>query len=91
MAAAEALASGVPLVVCTDGGGLVELAGAGAGSRIVAPDPGALAGAISALLDDPAARPAAVAAGHQLRLSLSPEAAASKAIAWYQQALAGHG
>lgn len=91
MAAAEALASGVPLVVCTDGGGLVELAGAGAGSRVVAPDPGALAGAIMALLDDPAARPAAAAAGHQLRQSLSPEAAAGRAIAWYQQAIASHG
>jgi glycosyltransferase involved in cell wall biosynthesis len=91
MAAAEALASGVPLVVCTDGGGLVELAAAGAGSQVVAADPAALAGAITALLNDPAARPAATAAGHQLRRSLSPEAAASKAIGWYRQAIALRG
>ncbi len=91
MAAAEAMVCGVPLVVCTDGGGLVELAGNGPGTRIVAPDAVALAGAIGALLDDPDARPAAAAAGHQLRQGLSPESAATKAIAWYQQAISRHG
>lgn len=88
LSAAEAVMSGVPVVVCTDGGGLRDVvAGPGAG-LVVSPEPEALAEAMAALLEDPGARDAAWEAGQQLRADLDPAAAARRAIGWYQSALA---
>jgi glycosyltransferase involved in cell wall biosynthesis len=54
--AAEAMASGLPLV-STRGGALAEVVG-DAGVLVPVADPAALAGAVNALLDDPARRQA---------------------------------
>lgn len=59
--AAEAMACGAPVVV-TDGGALPEVVGE-AGVVVPAADAGALAGALGALLDDPARRARMAAAG----------------------------
>lgn len=59
----EALAHGRPVIVCDDGGGLVELAEGTGAAIVVAPTPGAIADAVAALRDDPArARELAAAA-----------------------------
>lgn len=87
LAAAEALCSGVPCVVCRDGGGLLEVVPETGAGRVVEPDAAGLAEGILAVLDDPAARPAAVAAGDALRASLAPAAVAQRAVIWYRRAL----
>ncbi|MGH9100502.1 MAG: glycosyltransferase family 4 protein [Acidimicrobiales bacterium] len=62
--AIEAMACGVP-VVTTTGGALPEVVGRNGETAVLVPpnDPGALAGAIAGLLDDPAARARLGAAG----------------------------
>lgn len=87
LAAAEALIAGVPLVVCQDGGGLLEIAGTGQQARVVAPSPAAIADAIAGILADPAARGAALEAGALLRARLEPAAAARRAMEWYRLAV----
>lgn len=87
LAAAEALIAGVPLVVCHDGGGLLEIAGSGSHSRVAEPSGAAIAAAIAGILDDPAARPAAAEAGAHLRARLDPASAARQALEWYRRAV----
>lgn len=58
----EALDAGLP-VVATELGGAVEILGGGHGRLVPPSDPGALAGALAALLDDPEARARLAAAG----------------------------
>jgi glycosyltransferase involved in cell wall biosynthesis len=55
LAAAEAMACGVP-VVAADAGGVSEVVAGGAGKLVPVGDVRALAGAVGQLLDDPAAR-----------------------------------
>lgn len=87
LAAAEALCSGVPCVVCRDGGGLLDVVpGTGAG-RVVEATAAGLAAGIASVLDDPDARHAARAAGTALRASLSPDSVARRALQWYERAL----
>ncbi|MGC8471899.1 MAG: glycosyltransferase family 4 protein [Acidimicrobiales bacterium] len=64
--AVEAMACGVP-VVTTTGGALPEVVGRDGETAVLVPpdDPGALAAAIGALLDDPAARARLGAAGRE--------------------------
>lgn len=88
LAAAEALMSGVPAVVCADGGGLRDLVPAHGAGRHCAPTAEALAEAMRQLLDDPGARSAAQQAGEGLRRQLAPEAVAQRALAWYREAIA---
>jgi len=52
----EAMASELPVVVLDDPAYAPYLDGAGAGARAVAADPAAIAGALTALFEDPAAR-----------------------------------
>jgi len=87
LAAAEALIAGVPVVVCQDGGGLLEVVGSGAQARVADPTAASLAQAMAEVLDDPGARPAALDAGNLLRTRLLPAAAARQALGWYQRAL----
>lgn len=90
LAAAEALIAGVPVVVCQDGGGLVEVAGASPGARVAQPTAAGLADAMTSLLDDPEARSGARAAGSALRAQLAPAAVATRAIGWYRRAVEAH-
>lgn len=89
LAAAEALMAGVPVVACTDGGGLADLLGSFPGGRLAAPEGPALAAAIRDLLAATEAPGAAWTAGQHLRQQLAPDAVAARAIAWYRQAAAG--
>lgn len=88
LAAVEALAHGVPVVACTDGGGLVEIVTEAAG-RVVPPVPAALADAVLALARDRAARAQAAAAGAAWRHRLDPDAVAARFTALYHGVLEG--
>lgn len=76
LAAAEALLLGVPVVACTDGGGVLDLVRDGAGGHVAAPEPGALGAALRNVLTDGGARERAARAGAELRERISPEATA---------------
>ena len=54
LTAIEAMSHGRPVVVCADGGGLAELVDDGETGLIVAPEPGAIAAAVTRLHDDQA-------------------------------------
>jgi len=76
---AEALMAGVPVVVLADGGGVLDVARAGAGAEIVdRADPGALAGALARVVADPNTRVAARRAGDMWRTALRPSAVAAR-------------
>jgi glycosyltransferase involved in cell wall biosynthesis len=79
LAAAEALMAGVPIVVATDGGGVLDIARPGSGAELVPPDdPAALAAAIARLCANPGARLAAATAGAEWRARLTPAAVATQ-------------
>jgi len=86
LAGAEALMCGVPLVVCGDGGGLLDLAETGA-VRITEPTPEGLAAGIRELVDSASAREAARTAGESWRNRLAPAVVAERVESWYQEAL----
>jgi glycosyltransferase involved in cell wall biosynthesis len=86
LSGAEALMCGVPLVVCEDGGGLLDLAGSDA-VQVVPPTVDGVAGGIGDLLGSTRARSAAQASGQQWRHRLSPTAVAERAESWYREAL----
>ena len=78
LAAAEALIAGVPIVVASDGGGVLDVARSGTGAAVVsAADPGDLASAVERLLEvGGEARMAATAAGEAWRERLDPASVA---------------
>lgn len=84
LAAIEALACGVPVVACRDGGGLLDIVGSGAAAP---PSPEGIEAAAALLLDDPAARARAEAAGARFRVDLAPARVAERCEAWYREAL----
>jgi len=86
LAGAEALMCGVPLVVCRDGGGLLDLAGTEA-VRVVDPGVQGLVRGIGELLASSTARTSAREAGTIWRARLSPPAVAERAESWYREAL----
>ncbi len=87
LAAAEAMMQGVPVIACTDGGGLADIVPVSGAGRIAVPTPIALATAAQELLADPEARSAAHAAGAIWRERLAPEHVAERCLTWYQEAL----
>ena len=87
LAAAEALMQGVPVVACTDGGGLADIVPLSGAGRTVAPTGGAIAAALLELIRDPAAGAAAREAGIRWREVLSPDAVAQRCLTWYQRAI----
>ncbi len=90
LAAAEALALGVPVIAIADGGGATEIAGRpGAGRVVPADDPGALARAIDELAANPDARRLAAAEGARLMGELEAGAVARRFDEVYRRALAG--
>lgn len=90
LAAAEALALGVPVVALDDGGGVTEIARRpGAGRVVPAGDAGAFARAIGELAASPEARRLAAAEGARLKVELEAGAVARRFDTVYQRALAG--
>ena len=87
LSAAEALMSGVPVVACRDGGGVLSVVPPSGAGRRADPSPQSLARATSELLDDPDARDAAWREGQRWRHQLSPEHAAEACERWYREAL----
>ena len=87
LAAVEALMAGVPMVACTDGGGLLDAVPQDGAGRIVPPEAGAIAAALRELLDDPAARDSARRTGEAWRAGLAPEAVAARFAGWYAEAV----
>lgn len=87
LAAAEALMQGVPVVACTDGGGLRDIVPSAGAGRVVPPDADAIAVAIGELLNDPTADDAARREGARWRERLSPEFVAERCLGWYRRAL----
>jgi glycosyltransferase involved in cell wall biosynthesis len=86
--AVEAMACGIPLIV-SDGGALPEVAGEG-GVVVPAGDPDALAAAIKALLDDPAARAALGARARERGINeFSWDVCAARLVHYYRGAIAG--
>lgn len=84
LAAIEALACGVPVVACRDGGGLLDIVGKAAAAE---PTPEGIEAAVVAILADPAARPHAAEAGARYRRDLAPSRVAERCEAWYREAL----
>jgi glycosyltransferase involved in cell wall biosynthesis len=85
LAAAESMIQGVPTVVCSDGGGLLDVVPGSGGGRIVAPTAQAVADAVAELVGDPAERDAAVRVGEVWRDRLTPDAVAATCEGWYRR------
>jgi glycosyltransferase involved in cell wall biosynthesis len=82
LAVAEALMAGVPIVVASDGGGVLDIAQPGSGVEIVEPDdPRAMAGAVERVLGDAQARLHARALGEEWRVRLAPTTVATQLLA----------
>ncbi|HEV8149072.1 MAG TPA: glycosyltransferase family 4 protein [Gemmatimonadales bacterium] len=84
LAAVEALMSGVPVIACSDGGGLVSALGKYGGGIVTAPTPAALAAAVGQAA---AIRAAAREAGARWRAELTPARVAEVFEGWYREAL----
>ena len=87
LAAAEALAAGVPVIACRDGGGVLDLLREPGAGVIVDPDPTRLAQAVGILRGQPAASEAAWRAGQAWRTRLAPDTVAARCERWYEEAL----
>ncbi len=87
LAALEALMCGVPVVACTDGGGVVSALSRHGGGIMVEPGAEAMAAGIEEAWHRPA-REAARAAGEIWRERLAPENLANAFEIWYGEALA---
>jgi len=87
LAAAEAMIAGVPVVACTDGGGVLDVVPLQGAGRRAAPQPARIAVAALDLLDDPSARTAARELGCLWRARLDPAAVAERCESWYREAM----
>ncbi len=87
LAAAEAMIQGVPVVACTDGGGVLDVVGTAGGGRVVAPNAAAIADAVLSIAADPDAADAAARTGAEWAGRIDPAAVADRAMVWYQRAL----
>jgi glycosyltransferase involved in cell wall biosynthesis len=87
LAAAEALMSGVPVIACWDGGGVLDIVPeTGAGRRVI-PSADALADATLDLLSDDQRVYKAREVGQVWRARLRPETVAATVESWYREAL----
>ncbi len=90
LAAAEALALGVPVVAMEGGGGVLDVVPRGGAGRVVPDgDVPALAAAIEELAATPQSRALAAAEGARLRRELAADAVAARFEAVYRRALPG--
>ena len=85
LAAIEALIAGVPVVACSDGGGVVSAIRRHGGGIIAAPTPGALADGVLRAREE--LRVDARRAGEQWRRELEPAQVAERFEGWYREAL----
>lgn len=86
LSAVEALMAGVPVVACSDGGGVVSALRRHGGGIISAPNPAAIAdGVLTAML--PERRDDAQRAGAEWRTELAPPRVAQVYEGWYREAL----
>ncbi len=89
LAAVEALAAGVPVVVCRDGGGLLDIIQEPEAGLVVEPDPAAMARATLAILGRTDYRTAAALEGDRWRDRLDPGRVAQQFEAIYSGARDG--
>ena len=89
LAAAEAVMSGVPVIACWDGGGVLDIVPETGAGRRVLPSADALADATLDLLTDDQRMARARELGQAWRKRLSPEQVAERCEGWYREALAG--
>jgi glycosyltransferase involved in cell wall biosynthesis len=87
LSAIEALMIGVPVVACTDGGGIVSALNRHGGGTVADPAPRALAQAIRQSMSG-SAREGARGAGARWREELAPDRVAQRFEGWYAEALA---
>lgn len=87
LAAAEALMSGVPVIACWDGGGLLDIVPERGAGRLTLPAAEALADAALDVLNDPERLVTARAEGEAWRRRLAPERVAETCEGWYREAL----
>lgn len=89
LAAAEAYLCGVPVVICRDGGGVLDIVPAAGAGRRTEPTPDGVAHGLRELLADSGARGDAAREGDRWRRDLSPDTAAAACERWYREALGG--
>ena len=89
LSAAEALMSGVPVVACWDGGGVLDVVPDGGAGRRVLPAVDAVADAALDLLGDPSRHQLAREHGTWWRERLHPDRVAEVCEGWYREALGG--
>jgi glycosyltransferase involved in cell wall biosynthesis len=87
LAAVEALMAGVPVVVCRDGGGVVETVTRWGGGTVVEPTEEAVGAALEEALRSAELKAAARSAGTQWRERLDPARVAETFERWYHEAL----
>jgi len=89
LAAAEALMSGVPVIACWDGGGVLDVVPESGAGRLSLPAPEAMADALLGLLADPDRMAIARLVGESWRARLAPDHVAERCEEWYREALGG--
>lgn len=87
LAAVEALMAGVPVIVCRDGGGVVETVTRWGGGTVVEPTEEAVGAALLDALQSAELKAAARAAGSRWRERLNPARVAETFERWYHEAL----
>jgi glycosyltransferase involved in cell wall biosynthesis len=87
LAAVEALMAGVPVIVCRDGGGVVETVARWGGGTVVEPTEEAVGAALADALQSVELKAAAHAAGSRWRERLDPARVAETFERWYHEAL----
>ncbi len=86
LAAAEALMTGVPVVACWDGGGLLDIVPERGPGRLTLPFADAIADAALGILGDPERFTVARRAGEIWRARLAPNHVAAVCEGWYREA-----
>jgi glycosyltransferase involved in cell wall biosynthesis len=89
LAAAEALMSGVPVVACWDGGGVLDVVPESGAGRLTLPSPDPMADTVLGLLGDPDRLALTRLVGESWRARLAPDHVARLCEGWYQEALGG--
>jgi glycosyltransferase involved in cell wall biosynthesis len=89
LAAAEALVSGVPVIACWDGGGVLDVVPERGAGRLTLPSAEALADAALDVLNDPERLAKSRVEGESWRRRLAPDHVAEVCEGWYREALGG--